>query len=183
LSFTLGLLAEPQNAAVADRSRQEAIKTTTAGLKRDHILESTAYMDNVFNESLRLFPLAPTLAGKCYEDFEVKEGQNTYLVPKGAKLAWHNLSGQRCARIWPDPDRVNPDHWNGNGSKNNLMTFNMGAHACPGKNLSHLEARIFLTMVLSKFRFELPEGVDKTEGYNEFLLRPKDGMPLRVFRL
>lgn len=184
LAFTFGLLADPQNSAVAELARKEAVQVAAAGLQRETLIESTAYLDRVFHESIRLFPLAPALGGLAYADFEVSVGSDTLLIPKGANILFHNVAGQRCDRLWPDPHCCNPEHWNNGAAQDKrLMTFNLGAHACPGKNLSHLEARVFLSMVLSKFRFELPDGVDKVEAFEEVLFRPKDKMPLRVFRL
>lgn len=182
LAFTFGILADPQNARVAKLAQEAAVSAMATGLKRETYADTTAYLDKVFHESLRLFPLAPSLAGMAYADFEVFMDGKQFLVPKGAALSWHNIAGQRCERVWPDPDRCNPEHWSDAAVQKRLMTFNLGAHACPGKNLSHLEARLFLAMILSRFRFELPEGVEKVEGFEEMLYRPKDQMPLRVFR-
>lgn len=183
LAFAFGLLAEPQNSHVAQKARRQAKEAMSQGLERKTLMEQTSYLDKVFQEALRLFPLAPALLGKCYKDFDLKVGERSYLIPRGATFVFLNDVGQRCSRLWPDPDRCNPEHWEGGPGEKRLMTFNLGAHACPGRNLSLLEARVFLAMVLSKFRFELPPGVDCTRGEEELLLRPKDRMPLRVFRL
>mmetsp|Transcript_96476 Transcript_96476/g.223692 ORF Transcript_96476/g.223692 Transcript_96476/m.223692 type:complete len:157 (+) Transcript_96476:1-471(+) len=153
------------------------------GLQRKTLLESTSYLDKVFHETLRLIPPVPSHIGVAYEDFELKVSRRRYLVPKGATLMMHNIAGQRSERVWSEPDAFKPERWGEDVSRRQLMAFNLGAHACPGKNLSLLEARVFLAVVLSKFRFELPPGVESAEGYEELLLRPKNRMPLRVFRV
>ena len=82
-----------------------------------------------------------------------------------------------------DPDSVNLSRWTLPIDQQPFIgTFNKGAHACPGKPLSILEAHVFLLCTVKDFIFEFPIGIDNVEYEEDLLLRPKNKMPLIIKR-
>jgi cytochrome P450 len=139
-------------------------------------------------EALRLYPLAPALAGECTDDIILHYNGAKYGLPKGTQCQFLNFVMQRhpdFCKGTKGPDEIEPDRWDTTSVENQpfLHTFNNGPHSCPGKPLSLLEGHIFLLQVASRFRFTFPEGIDRVLYDEQMLLRPKDAMPLIVSRV
>lgn len=138
---------------------------------------------NFFLESVRLYPLAPALGGACTQDVSVttSSGQTVHFK-KGTAVTFPNVPLQR--QLDDRPHVIIPERWNvpNNQQQPFLHTFQTGAHACPGRPLSTLEANVFLLLICTQFEFSFPpENRDcKVEYEDNLLLRPKNGMPLVV---
>ncbi|CAJ1425031.1 unnamed protein product [Effrenium voratum] len=180
LSFALGFLAEPDNRLAARKARQSAVAIMEGG-NQESFLQQTQHMQDLFNEALRLLPPTPSLTGVAYEDFAVQKADRSYFIGKGTTLNFQVLAGQRDPEHFgPCPDSFDPERWQGI-KQSKLMTYNFGAHSCPGRDVSSLQARVWLPMLLAKFQFELEGRLEAdTTGLH---LKPKDGLRLRVVRL
>eukprot|EP00439_Symbiodinium_sp_Y106_P056629 s1630_g7.t4 len=132
------------------------------GFKPETLLQSTNSMQAVFNEALRLLPPTPSLSGTAYDDFNIDVGGRTYGIAKGSVLNFQVLAGQRSTKFGINQAK--------------LMTYNYGAHSCPGRDVSSLEARVWLPMLLARYRFELARGVEQEVDSSGVHLRPKDGL-------
>lgn len=155
------------------------------------VLEGSDFVKYFFMEAVRLYPLAPALAGITTDDIRVKDSKGTeYEFAKDTNFVFLNGVLQRQAdycgkpsQDGVDPNQVDPTRWmQGTSTKDQpfLHVFNTGAHSCAGKPLAMLEGHVFLILVASQFDFEFPEGVSKVQYDENLLLRPKDAMPLRV---
>lgn len=184
LAFTLGLLAE--NKLEQDRCAAEARRTCGKGKRRptrQAVREGGLEVNyGAFMESCRLFPLAPVITGLSTGAIDVTtEDGRAYRIPANSSVLAFNGVVQRCNI--PQPDDFVPDRWSSSSrDKPYLATFNRGAHACPGKPLSVLEAQVILPMVLDRFVFDFPEGVEKMESVEDLLVRPMNKGALVVRR-
>lgn len=184
LAFTLGLLAE--NKLQQDRCAAEARQTCGKGKRRptrQAVREGGLEVNyGAFMESCRLFPLAPVITGLSTGAIDVTtEDGRAYRIPANSSVLAFNGVVQRCNI--PEPDDFVPDRWSSSSrGKPYLATFNRGAHACPGKPLSVLEAQVILPMVLDRFVFDFPEGVEKVESVEDLLVRPMNKGALVVRR-
>ena len=149
--------------------------------KMKDALEKTQIVNNFFHESLRLYPLVPSLGGLCTGDvvIETKHGKK-YTLPNGTATLFLNVPLQRVHLS--KPNEIIPDRWNTEHVRDQpfLHTFQNGPHICPGKPLSLLEGRVFLLLIVMLFEFDFNEGTSKVEFEDSGLLRPKDGMLLIV---
>lgn len=178
LSFAFGMLANyPEwGNAIAKEGRQV---WDLLAANPQQALDQAPTAKYLFLETVRLYPLVPALPGKMLEDVEVTTKDNTtYCLEKGSSVVFMNMVLNRddCG------DTFDPSRWSNADSQPFLNTFNTGPHVCPGKNLSILEAHVFLLMAATKYEFFFPgEDVPTTLEYlNSVLLKPKDGMPLIV---
>lgn len=198
LGFAFGLLAEHPD--IGNRIAQEARLASIVCSDDDYFLspemlrqalDKTPTARNLFLEAVRLFPLLPTLGGLCTDDINVTTSTNeTYGLPKGTNVAFFNVALQRHAKFAKgnNPHRVEPDRWkveyddeSSLSSQPFLSVFNLGAHACPGKPLSLLEAHVMILMAATRFEFRFADQETKHVDYTQrVFLRPKDGMPLLV---
>lgn len=182
LSFTVGFLAEPRHRRWAETARHEAVSIMESSFESKSLLSKTEAMQDIFNEALRLLPPTPTLTGVAYDDFEVALDGRNYLISKDTTLNFQVLAGQRSSDFGRCPLHFDPSRWQGLKSSK-LMTYNFGAHSCPGRDMSSLEARVWLPMLLSRFRFELVDVENMEVDSTGLHLKPKDGLKLRVFRI
>lgn len=165
LSFAFGLLAlHPE---LADRIAQEGRAVWDKLVVDSHdddvatelirqALEQAPTARRFFLEMLRvrLYPLVPTLPGKCLQDVTVTTSQGeVYGLPQGTQVLFSNfvLNRQQAG------EALNPSLWERPPEEQPFTnTFNTGAHICPGKALSLLEARVFLLMAAIQFESVIP---------------------------
>ena len=83
--------------------------------------------------------------------------------------------------VFPEPDRFNPDRFLDPVSGRfrpdpRCIPFLTGQRVCPGKVLALQELRVFLTGLISRFRFEPVSGSGGLERLNR--LKPVEGLIL-----
>lgn len=182
LAFSMGMMAERPDIAqtMATEARAVLCDDPYSVERIEKALKDVPIIKNFFMESIRLYPLAPSLAGTCTNDITIVHEGSTFKLPKGTALNFFNLPLQRHVE---DPEAIIPDRWDVPVSDQPFLhTFQNGPHACPGKPLSLLEGQVFLMLAVMQFEFTFPEGTSKVEYDHNLLLRPKDGMPLLVKR-
>ncbi|CAM9860520.1 unnamed protein product [Chrysoparadoxa australica] len=117
------------------------------------------------------FTTVPDLDGKCWS------------VKKGNNIIFNSRCIQRDPLYVKDPLLFDPARWDAApADRPPMFTFRVGAHGCPGKNLSLLEAKVFLAMALEKFEFSRVPGKEKIEVCEAIMRLPVDGAPLLVKR-
>lgn len=137
------------------------------------------YLQQVLNESMRLYPPGWIFSRRATEDrvlgdYDVPEGTDIYISP----YLLH-----RSEEFWPDPDRFDPDRF----SKERLtdeqqaafVPFSLGPRRCIGEHFAMLEMKIHVGLLLQRFRLspvsETPPELDL--GVN---LRSKESIFLRL---
>lgn len=89
-----------------------------------------------------------------------------------------------CIRVYADHPDATPA-----GNRRNLSAsygpFSYGPRNCSGQTLALAEARTVLAVLVSRFRFELPDGVKRDRFIQEdqvawVTLQPRNGLYLRV---
>jgi cytochrome P450 len=98
------------------------------------IQEDPARIPAMADEGLRLASPNQGLFRVCTEDSEVAGTP----IPKGSMLWVMFGSANRDERVFPDPDRFDPDR----GNLNESLAFGRGAHFCIGAPLARLELRV-----------------------------------------
>jgi cytochrome P450 len=133
----------------------------------------------VFQEALRLMPpvyvfgrdsLVPVTIG----DVELPPPTNVLISP----WALHH-----SARIWPDPERFDPDRFlpgrEATRHRYAYLPFGAGPRVCLGNHFAYMEAQLALAVLLRRWHFELL-GEDEPEP--SATLRPKHGVRVRLSR-
>nr|QWK52274.1 cytochrome P450 715A1-3 [Isatis tinctoria] len=124
-----------------------------AGLKK---------MTWVMNEVLRLYPPAPNAQRQARKDIKV----NGRVIPND------------------DVNEFRPERFDGSlhgGCKNKMgfMPFGFGGRMCIGRNLTTMEYKIVLSLVLSRFEISVSPGYQHSPKYM-LSLRPGYGLPLII---
>ncbi|KXJ73463.1 hypothetical protein RP20_CCG015756 [Aedes albopictus] len=158
ISFMLYEIAK--NPEVQKRLRQELLKVTTDNgtVSYDSLLE-LPYLDQVVNESLRLWPPAAFISKKCTEPLEMPltDSQN---VPIGKEIcAIINIwSMHRDPEYYDDPLTFNPDRFSpetGGTSpyreKGCFIPFGDGPRQCLGMRFARMQVKRCLYELVKNF--------------------------------
>ncbi|XP_077785791.1 cytochrome P450 2J2-like [Podarcis muralis] len=96
---------------------------------------------------------------QCTKDVKI----HGFLIPKGTGIFPDLRSVLLDPTRWDTPAEFNPNHFlDKNGQfvdREEYLPFGAGSRVCLGMQLAKIEIFIFLTSLLRKFSFQLPEGV------------------------
>ncbi|CAI0464915.1 unnamed protein product [Linum tenue] len=122
------------------------------------------YIECIINETLRLYPPAPTLVPhKSSEDCTI----GGYHVPKGTMLMVNVWAIQRDPTVWEDPARFWPERYEGaEVGPYKLLPFGTGRRSCPGAGLANRVVSLALSALIQCFewRRSSEELLDMSEG-------------------
>ncbi|KAL5142384.1 Cytochrome P450 714A2 [Glycine soja] len=179
ISWTLFLLAmhEDWQIQLRDEIREvvgdkELDINTLAGLRK---------MKWVMNEVLRLYPTAPNVQRQAREDIQV----DNLTVPNGTNMWIDVVAMHHDPALWGNdvnefrPERFMNDVNGGCNHKMGYLPFGFGGRMCVGRNLSFMEYKIVLTLLLSRFSFKVSPGYNHAPSIM-LSLRPTYGLLLIV---
>ncbi|CAI0421130.1 unnamed protein product [Linum tenue] len=116
------------------------------------------YLQNVIDETLRLYPPVPLLIPHESSEETTVCGYN---VPKGVMLLVNVWSLHRDPELWgAEPDRFLPERFTKKEVKYKLVPFGAGRRACPGDVLGKKVVGMALGALLQAFEFSRVHGVE-----------------------
>ncbi len=136
---------------------------------------------NVFRETLRLYPPVPmmvreTTAPETFRKRALRPGTQVVLSP------WHL---HRQTRLWPDPDRFDPDRWTREETRDiassAYLPFSAGPRVCPGAGFAAIEAQVILATLLADWTVK-PVAGPPPVPVAHLTVRSKNGIPLEFSR-
>ncbi|CAI9092236.1 OLC1v1027426C1 [Oldenlandia corymbosa var. corymbosa] len=182
LTWTLFLLAMHPDWQVQLREEIDRVfgknigdidSTKLAGLKK---------MGWVMNEVLRLYSPAPNVQRQAREDIKVED----LVIPSGTNIWIDVVSIHHDKEFWGEdvnefkPERFQNDHlYGGCNHKMGFLPFGFGGRMCVGRNLTMMEYKIVLTLVLTKFSVSLSPNYRHSPSIL-LSLRPAQGLPLII---
>ncbi|KAH7691733.1 Cytochrome P450 E-class group I protein [Dioscorea alata] len=143
---------------------------------RDEIIE----MGWVLNEVLRLYSPAPNVTRQAIKDIKVG---NKMVIPKGTNMWIDVVAMHHDGELWGDdvnefrPERFKESNNGGCKHRMGYLPFGFGGRLCVGRNLTMMEYKIVLTLLLSKFSFKVSPSYLHCPRYM-LSLRPSHGVPL-----
>ncbi len=179
LSLTWTLYLISQSPEWEERICEEVDRVVGRGpVRADHV-KDLIIVQQVLNESMRLYPTAPLILRDIVEDIEF-DGVH---VPAGTIGIIPIYAIHRHRGFWHDPDRFDPSRFAPNHTRKpsrfQFMPFGAGPRICIGAAFAMMEATIMMATFLRAARFEIEPGFDPQPTGQMFLL-PKRGMPMRV---
>ena len=159
LSFALYYLTE--NPDVLERAYREVDSVLGHDLTvepEEREINRLDLVPRILNETLRLWPTAPMFTRTPREDV-ILGGK--YAIPAGTSLRVLIPMLHRDERVWPDPERFDPDRFLPEAEQERppdcYKPFGTGQRACIGRAFALREATLVLAMVLQRYRFRTPE--------------------------
>lgn len=135
----------------------------------------------VMSEVIRLYSPAPNVQRQTREDIRVDD---LLVVPKGTNIWIDVVAMHHDKSLWGEdvnefrPERFKEDPiYGGCKHKMGFVPFGFGGRMCIGKNLTSMEYKVVLTLVLSRFSLSLSPNYRHCPSIM-LSLRPKYGLPL-----
>jgi cytochrome P450 len=187
VSWTLLMLA-------AHPEWQHALREDLREVTGDGPLDSAALskltkMGWVFSEVLRLYPPSPNVQRQALHDVTLTDaatddGAPQMVIPRGTNMWIDVVAMHHDEALWgPDANEFRPERFAGaaaqGGCRHRLgyLPFGFGGRICVGRNLTGMEYRVVVAMVLR--RFELAVAPEYRHAPRIMLsLRPSDGIQL-----
>jgi cytochrome P450 len=145
----------------------------------DH-LEKLLVTRAVLKETMRLYPPAPVMTRLAAEDIEL----GPVTVRAGTHIVIPIFAVHRHRKLWSDPDRFDPERFTpereAKHARTQFMPFGFGPRTCIGGTFAMMEATAILATLVRRARFEW-DGVHEPEPLSRVTLRPRGGMPLKVW--
>ncbi|KAG8060831.1 hypothetical protein GUJ93_ZPchr0002g24845 [Zizania palustris] len=195
LSWTLLMLAAHPEWQTALRKEVEEV----AGGREGEPLDAAALarltkMGCVINEVLRLYPPSPNVQRQALQDVVVPvedlagdvKAAAPVIIPQGTNMWIDVVAMHRDAALWGEdvnefrPERFMREAVQG-GCRHRLgfLPFGFGGRICVGRNLTAMELRVVLTMVLRRFSLEVAPHYRHAPRIM-LSLRPSHGIHLRL---
>lgn len=143
-------------------------------------LSALTYTRQIIDETLRLYPAAWLVSRSPNAD-DIVGG---YRVPAGAMIFLCPYIAHRNAQVWKNPDAFDPERFTpqavASRPRHAYWPFGMGPRTCIGNYLAVMEAQISIAMIAQSYQLRLPPGA-VVEPQAGVTLRPRDGMPMRMY--
>ncbi|MED6107142.1 hypothetical protein PIB30_011157 [Stylosanthes scabra] len=138
-------------------------------------LSKLTVLNMVINESMRLYPPATVLPRMAFEDITLGD----LYIPKGLSIWIPVLAIHHSQELWgQDANEFNPDRF---ASKSfipgRFIPFASGPRNCVGQSFAIMEAKIILSMLISKFSFTISDNY-RHAPVTVLTIKPKYGVQL-----
>ena len=177
LSWTLYLLS--QSPEWEARMLAELREVVGSGPVTSAHCKSLVVTQQVYNESLRLYPTAPIII----RDIVRVEEIDGVAVPAGTMGLIPIYAVHRHRRYWSDPDRFDPGRFSAANplkpTRYQFLPFGAGPRTCIGAAFATIEATIMLATFIRAAHFQLAPGFDPQPVARIFLF-PRQELPMRV---
>jgi cytochrome P450 len=178
LTWVLYLLARaPEWQA---RLREEVGRVAGSGPVDAEHLDRLTTTRAVLEEAMRLYPPVPVLTRQTASTLTL--GGQT--LPEGANVVIPVYAVHRHRRLWDNPDRFDPDRFSparrSRILRTQFMPFGFGPRTCIGAAFAMMEGVSILATLVRGAALEW-DGRHLPEPLSRVTLRPKGGMPLRVW--
>jgi len=178
LTWTLYLLAR------APEWQERILAEIDAVVGREPVsaehLERLPVTRAVLKEAMRLYPPAPIMTRLAAQDMTL--GPAT--IKAGTLIVIPIFAVHRHRKLWEDPDRFDPARFTpereAKYARTQFMPFGFGPRTCIGGTFAMMEGGAILATLVRRARFEW-DGVHAPEPISRVTLRPKGGMPLKVW--
>lgn len=169
LSWTLFQLSK--NPAIVGTMRDEIRRVLGTSPPRAEHVPKLRYVQQVIEETMRMFPAAWLISRDALEDDEV----GGYRIPKHSTVFLSSYVIHRRPDLWPDPERFDPDRFSPERvaarDRFSYIPFGVGRRQCVGNTFALTETVVLISMIVRAFDVELVDAHRvKPEAY--LALRP-----------
>ncbi|XP_063534327.1 cytochrome P450 6B5-like [Cydia strobilella] len=148
-------------------------------------LNELQYLDQVFSETLRMYPILDNLQRKAENDYELP-GTNVKVAKD--QLVVISVSGiHHDEKYYPEPEKFDPDRF----SPENVaarhsfayLPFGLGPRHCIGMRFARVQSYVCIIRLLSKFRLEAGKNTVRSFSHNPYrhLIAPAKTLYVNVY--
>jgi cytochrome P450 len=176
ISFLLYELARHPDSLCRIREEQDQVLAGRAPSATE-VAGGLPQLDMALDETLRLYPPAWIGPRRAVEAFEFADQH----VPAGAYVAYCSWASHRLADVFEDPERFVPERFSAERKaalpKGAYVPFGAGSRTCIGMRFGQLEIKTVATLLLQRFRPQLPTG-HALHVRQMPTLSPEGGLPI-----
>ncbi len=120
------------------------------------LINSMQYLRGFLMEVFRLYPAFPAMMREAAEPTVIEDLH----IPKGKRIMVSPYAINRSTEQWgDDANEFHVERWEhsysgGAKSAQAFMTFSSGPRICIGKDFATISLKLFLVVLVSRFRFE-----------------------------
>src|SRR5690606_25964467 len=142
------------------------------------VVGELAYMEQVLNETMRLYPPIHLGSRIAARDLEFQG----VLIPEGTRVLYSIYLAHRDARYWREPAQFDPERFTHEQVRQRVpytfVPFGGGPRNCIGMAFAQVEAKIVLARILQKYRLELTD--PRVRVHMGATLEPRPGVMVRL---
>ncbi|CAK9827566.1 Probable cytochrome P450 6a14 [Anthophora retusa] len=177
------------NQTVQDKLRDEIrlFEAENGGEWKYESIKQMEYLHKVFQETLRKYPALPFLARESTDNYTFEDKNVT--IPKGTLIWVPVFSIQRDPRIYPDPEKFDPERFSEDMEKTrhsmHSLPFGHGPRNCIGARFAVYQTKIGLIKLLRNYKVDVCEKTPIPYEYNTFafILTPTSGLYLKMTKV
>ena len=182
LTFATWLVAKHQD--VQARMAAEVAAVCEERLPEAGDFPRLKYIEQVFAESMRLYPPAWVVARTATEDYTMRTGEH---IPRGAHLIVSQMVVHHDERWWPDPMIFNPERFTPEAKatrpKFSYFPFGGGARYCIGEGFAWMEGVLMLATVVQSWNLRCVKPDEASIPITpKFTIRPAGAVQVVVSR-
>jgi cytochrome P450 len=121
-------------------------------------IPALGFVERVVTESMRLYPPAWIIGRRAVESYRIDD----YEVPARSILVVSPYLTQRDAKLFPDPDRFDPDRWTPEFKAAlppfAYFPFGGGTRRCIGESFAMMELVLVVSTIAQRWRLRLVPG-------------------------
>jgi len=142
-------------------------------------LDALTYTEQVVNETLRLYSPIHSISRVALAD----DTLGGYHVPAGSTIYVSLHATHRLARLWPLPDRFDPERFTPENIAQRprfaFIPFAAGHRNCIGGSTAMAELKLAAAMVAQRYELTLAPG-QRVEGAAGTTMHPRYGMTMHI---
>ncbi|KPJ04482.1 Cytochrome P450 6B1 [Papilio xuthus] len=149
-------------------------------------LNEMTYLHQVFDETLRMYPLADLIQRVTRTDYKVPGTDIT--LEKGTPVIMSGWGIHMDPKYFPDPERFDPDRFSMENAKKQhpcaYLPFGAGPRNCIGMRFAKTQSQVAMVKFFSKFRVEPSKktAVNITYDPMRVFLLPEEGIYVNIVR-
>ncbi|XP_044727066.1 cytochrome P450 4C1-like [Chrysoperla carnea] len=117
-------------------------------------VQEMQYLERTIKESQRYFTVVSFLTRHVHKDITLKT--NNYVVPKGAMLSIFVTSLHQNPKIYPNPEKFDPDRFLPENVQKRepfaFIPFSAGSRNCIGQKFAMLEMKLTVSKIIRNFK-------------------------------
>ncbi|XP_045538879.1 cytochrome P450 6B5-like [Papilio machaon] len=183
LFYELAKHPEIQDKVIAEID--EVLKRHNGEMNYDCLNEMT-YLQQVFDETLRKYPIVDPLQRNAQADYIIP-GTNV-TIKKGQTILVSTSGIHYDPKYYPNPEKFDPDRFSPENEKDRhscaYLPFGTGPRNCIGMRFAKVQSRVCVAKFLSKFRVEPSQKTPTVLKYDPMrvVLSSKGGIHLNILR-
>ncbi|KAI8421261.1 hypothetical protein MSG28_008310 [Choristoneura fumiferana] len=149
------------------------------------LMNDLPYLEKVFDETLRMYPIVETLQRSALEENELP-GTNLK-VAKNQIVLISPLAIHHDEKYYPNPSKFDPERFTPEKKAERhscaYLPFGLGPRHCIGMRFAQVQSRICVIRLLSKFRLEPSKNTVRSLQFDPYrtVLCPKTGFHVNIF--